>query len=171
MTPWCCTSGGSCASAVCTRLLTLTVSMSGIGAELEADGQVVAAVIAAGRLHVDHLVDADDLRFERLGDGGFDHRRRGAGVGRGDLHLRRHDVGELRDRDARSARSAPAIVMRIAMTIASRGRSTKTAEIMPLMTCPSSPCAAGGGAARAGLTCDARPHALHPLGDDQSRLP
>ena len=47
----------------------------GIGAEREADGQVVAAVIAAGRLHVEHLVDADDLRLERLGDTALPRRR------------------------------------------------------------------------------------------------
>ena len=72
----------------------------GIAAELEADGQVVAAVIAARRLHVDHLVDADDLRLDRLRDAGFDDSGGGSGIGGGDLHLRRHDVRELRDRNA-----------------------------------------------------------------------
>ena len=66
------------ASAVCTRLLTLTVLMSGLVPSANDDGQRVAAVIAAGRLHVDHLVDADDLGFERLGDAGFDHLGGGA---------------------------------------------------------------------------------------------
>ena len=98
----------------------------GIGAEREADGQVVAAVVAAGRLHVDHLVDADDLRLDRLGDGRLDHRGRRAGIDRGDLHLRRHDVGELRDRDAQHREQRPASVMTMAMTMASRGRSMKS---------------------------------------------
>src|SRR5271166_1322600 len=35
----------------------------------------------------------------------------------------------------RSSDSIPASVIRIAMTIASRGRSTNTAEIMPLLSC------------------------------------
>ena len=104
--PWSCTSGGSCGSAGCTRLLTLTVSMSGLVPTSNADGEVVAAVVAAGRLHVDHLVDADDLRLERLGDRGLDHRGGGAGIDRGDLHLRRHDVGELRHRDAQHRQRA-----------------------------------------------------------------
>ncbi len=72
----------------------------GIGAEVEADGQRVAAVIAADRLHVDHLVDADDLRLDRLGDGAFHHRGGGAGIGGADRDLRRHDVGQLSDRNS-----------------------------------------------------------------------
>jgi hypothetical protein len=81
-------------------LLTLTVSMSGSVPSAKVTVSAIAAVIAAARLHVDHLVDADDLRLERLGDGRLDHGGRGAGeVGR-HLDLRRHDVGELRHRDA-----------------------------------------------------------------------
>ncbi len=72
----------------------------GVGPRQEADGQVVAAVIAARRLHVDHLVDADDLRFERLGDGGFDDGGRGAGICGADLNVRRHDIRELRHGNA-----------------------------------------------------------------------
>ena len=72
----------------------------GIGAQLEADGQRVVAVVAAAGLHVDHLVDADDLRLERLRDRRLHHGGGGAGVAGGDRHLRRHDVGKLRDRDA-----------------------------------------------------------------------
>ncbi len=37
-----------------------------IAADLEADGQRIAAVIAAGRSHVDRFVDAVDLRLDRL---------------------------------------------------------------------------------------------------------
>ena len=106
VSPSCCTSAGSCDSAVCTRLLTLTVSMSGLVPEREADGQRVAAVIAAVRLHVDHLVDADDLRLDRLRDGALHHLRRGTGVGGGDRHLRRHDVGKLRHRNAQHRQHA-----------------------------------------------------------------
>ena len=78
----------------------------GVGAGLEADGQIVAAVVAARRLHVDHLVDADDLRFERLGDGGLDHRGRGARIIRSDLDARRHDIGKLRDGNAQNRNQA-----------------------------------------------------------------
>ena len=39
-------------------------------------------------------------RLERLRDGSFDDGRRGARVGRRHLHLRRNDVGKLRDRNA-----------------------------------------------------------------------
>ena len=51
----------------------------GIGAERERNGERVAAVVAAGRLHVQHLVDADHLRLERLGDAGLHHLGGGAG--------------------------------------------------------------------------------------------
>ena len=78
----------------------------GIGAQLEADSQRVAAVVAAAGLHVDHLVDADDLRFQRLRDGRLHHGGRCTGIAGGDRHLRRHDVGELRDRDAQQRQHA-----------------------------------------------------------------
>ena len=68
VTPCCCTSGGSLASATCTRLLTLTVLMSGSVPSSNEAGERVAAVVAADALHVDHLVDADDLRLDRLRD-------------------------------------------------------------------------------------------------------
>ena len=70
-----------------------------IGAEFERPGERVAAVVAADALHVDHLVDAHDLRLDGLGDRGFHHLGRGAGIGRRHRDLRRHDVGVLRDRD------------------------------------------------------------------------
>jgi hypothetical protein len=41
----------------------------GIGAELKRYRQRVAAVVAAHASHVHHLVDADDLRLNRLSDG------------------------------------------------------------------------------------------------------
>ena len=71
----------------------------GIGAELERSGQRVAAIVAARALHVDHLVDADDLRLDDLGDGRFDHRGISAGIKRRDRDLRRHDIRILRQRD------------------------------------------------------------------------
>ena len=78
----------------------------GVAAEVEADGQVVGAIIGAGRLHVDHFVDADDLRLDRLRNIGFDDGSRSAGIDGGNLHLRRHDVGQLRDRDASHRKQA-----------------------------------------------------------------
>src|SRR5262249_21385362 len=50
------------------------------------------------RFHVDHVLDAVDLRLEHLGDALLDRLRGRAGIGRGDDHLRRYDVGELGDR-------------------------------------------------------------------------
>jgi hypothetical protein len=47
----------------------------GVGADREADGQRIAAVAAAGRLHVDHLVDAVDLRLDDLGHALLDRLR------------------------------------------------------------------------------------------------
>ena len=106
VTPWRRTSSGSFDSATCTRLLTLTVLMSGIGAELERDLQRVAAVVAADALHVDHLVDADDLAFDRLRDGRLHDGGGGAGIGRGHRHLRRHDVRDTARSGSPTARAA-----------------------------------------------------------------
>src|SRR5580700_7846581 len=78
----------------------------GIAAEHKADGEVVAAVIAARRTHVDHLVDADDLRLDRLRERRFDDGGGGAGKGGRDYGLRRHDVRELRDRDPQQRQGA-----------------------------------------------------------------
>ena len=72
-----------------------------IAAEQKADGESVAAIIAARRLHVDHLVDADDLRLDGLGNALFDDRRGSARIRRRHHHLGRHDVGKLRDRNPR----------------------------------------------------------------------
>src|SRR5262249_47469710 len=67
-----------------------------IGAELEGRGERVAAVVAAHALHVDHLVDTDDLRFDRLRNRGVDYRGGGTGKAGGDGDLRRNDIGVLR---------------------------------------------------------------------------
>ena len=77
-----------------------------VGAELERDGQPVAAVVARVGLHVDHSIGAIKNHLERLGDGGLDHGGRCAGVAGGDLNLRGYDVGELRDRDAQHGERA-----------------------------------------------------------------
>src|SRR6266436_3813875 len=70
-----------------------------IGTECKRDGKCVAAVVTAGRLHVECTVDADDLRFQRLGDACFDHRRGGARKYTGDRYLWRNDIGKLRHRN------------------------------------------------------------------------
>jgi len=71
----------------------------GIGAECEGDGEVVAAVGGAGRLEVERIVDASDLLLNGLRHGRLDDLGVGAGINRGQRHLRRHDLGELRHRD------------------------------------------------------------------------
>ena len=70
-----------------------------IGAQFERDDQRVAAIVPAHALHVDHLVDADDLAFDRLRDRRLHDRGGSARVGRGHRDLRRDDVRILRDRD------------------------------------------------------------------------
>ena len=72
-----------------------------IGAEREGDVERVAAVGATRRLVIERIVDAVDLLLDRLGDGGLDHFRVGAGIIRRQRHLRRHDLGKLRDRNRR----------------------------------------------------------------------
>src|SRR5439155_21569153 len=71
-----------------------------------ADGQAVAAVVAARRFHVEHLVDPNDLRLDRLGDARLDNRGGGAGKGGRNYGLRRYDVRELRDRNPRQRQEA-----------------------------------------------------------------
>ena len=71
----------------------------GIGADRERHRERIAAVAAAGRLHVERFIDADNLRFDRLRDGRLDHFGAGAGVGALHFDLRWHDVGKLRDRN------------------------------------------------------------------------
>ena len=61
-------------SATCTRLLTLTVLMSGSVPSSNDTVKRIAAVVAADALHVDHLVDADDLGLDRLRDRRVDDR-------------------------------------------------------------------------------------------------
>ena len=85
----------------CTRFCTSTWAKFEVGADLEGHGQRVGAVVGAGRLHVDHALDAVDLQLDRQRD--VCRRRSCAlapGIGRRHLHGRRHDVGILRDRQA-----------------------------------------------------------------------
>ncbi len=72
----------------------------GIGADREGDRQDIGAVGCAGRLHVEHLVDAIDLILDRQRDR-VDHGLGArAGIARRHLDGRRDDVGILRDRQA-----------------------------------------------------------------------
>ena len=128
--PWVRTSAGSCGSARLTRFCTLHRVDVGIGADRKGDGQRVAAVVAAGRLHVDHLVDADDLRFDRLRYDGFDHLGTGARIARRDLRPAAERCRETARPESRQAPAAPANVMTMEMTTASRGRSMNMPESM-----------------------------------------
>ncbi len=69
-----------------------------VSTDLETDLQRHRSVVAVDRLHVDHVLRAVDLLLNWRGDRSFDRERIGAGIDRGGLGLRRHDVGELRDR-------------------------------------------------------------------------
>ena len=77
-----------------------------IGTECKRDGKCVAAVVTTARLHVECTIDADDLRFQRLGDACFHHRRGGARKYTRDRHLRRNDIGKLRHRNLRGRQRA-----------------------------------------------------------------
>ena len=70
----------------------------GVGADRERHRQAVGAVGGAGRLHVQHAVDAVDLLLDRQGDRIDDGLRAGAGIARRHRHCRRHHVGILRHR-------------------------------------------------------------------------
>ncbi len=72
----------------------------GIGAELEGDGQRHQAVGGRLRRHVEHVLDALDLLFDRIGHGLRDGLRIRAGELRGDDDRGRHDFRIFRDRQA-----------------------------------------------------------------------
>ena len=57
------------------------------------------SVGGAGRLVIERVVDTVDLLLDWLRHGRFDHFGVGARIGGVERHLRRHDLGELRDRD------------------------------------------------------------------------
>ena len=98
----------------------------GVGADREGDVERVAAVVAAGRLHVDHVVDADDARLDRLRHRGFDHLGAGARIVGRDCTCGGTMSGNCAiGIDASAIR--PASVM---TTDTSRGRSMKIAESM-----------------------------------------
>ncbi len=76
----------------------------GVRADVEGDGEVVGAVAGAGRLHVQHALDAVDLLLDRQGDRVHHRPGAGAGIGRGDLHRRRHHVLDTATPAAAAAR-------------------------------------------------------------------
>ncbi len=71
-----------------------------VGAQLEGHRHGQVAVAVGLRLHVEHVLDAVDLLFERRGDGLGDHLGVGARKLRAHHHRRRHDLGVLRDRQS-----------------------------------------------------------------------
>ncbi len=70
----------------------------GIGAERERDVERIAAIRAAGRLIIERVVDAVDLLLDWLRDRGLYDFGVCAGIVGRERHLRRYDVGELRNR-------------------------------------------------------------------------
>ena len=105
----------------------------GIGADREGHGERIAAVVAAGRLHVEHAVDADDARLQSAAPRWLRHLGAGARIVAGDRDLRRHDVGELRDRDLRH-RDRAGERDDDETTTANRGRAMKIPDSIPYPT-------------------------------------
>ena len=66
----------------------------------------IGTIIAAGGLHINHAIHAIDLAFQRLANGCFHNFSGSAGEIGGHLHLRRHNIGELRHRDAQQRNQA-----------------------------------------------------------------
>jgi hypothetical protein len=79
-------------------VLHLNLRDVGIGVEREIDGQRELAVGGRGRRHVEHVVDAVDLRLDRRSDGIGQGLRVGAGVRRRHRDLHRGDRRVLLDR-------------------------------------------------------------------------
>ena len=77
-----------------------------IGANGEGHRQRVAAVAAAGGLHVDGILDAVDALLDGDSHRGRHHIRARAGVARAHLNRRRHYLGILRHRQAEQADGA-----------------------------------------------------------------
>ena len=73
----------------------------GVASELEGDGQVHLPVVRAGGRHVEHAFRAVHLFFDRQRDRALDHVGAGARVVGRNLHGRRGDRRELRDREQR----------------------------------------------------------------------
>ena len=69
-----------------------------VRADAEGDRDGELAVPGGLAAHVDHVLDAVDLLLERRRDCLADHLGGRAGVARGHLHRRRHDLRILRDR-------------------------------------------------------------------------
>ena len=80
------------------RQTVLDVDFVGIdvGVDVECDGQRHRIIVTVRRLHVEHVVDAIHLLFDRSGNGLFDGLSVGAGIRSGHDDLRRDNVRELR---------------------------------------------------------------------------
>ena len=98
-----------------------------VGLNVEVDVEGGLAVVGVDRLHVEHVVDAVHLLFERRGDGLLQCFCVGAGIGGLNLDLGWNDVGVLRDGQAQH-RNKPMTTVRIAMTMATIGRRMKKFE-------------------------------------------
>ena len=92
VTPWRITSCGSERWAIAHLVLHVDGGDVLVGADLEADGQRVDAVVGRLRRHVDHVRHAVDLRLDRRCDGLLDGGGIGTGEGRGDDDGRRRDL-------------------------------------------------------------------------------
>ena len=75
-----------------------------VGVHVERDRQLLGAVVGVGGLHVEHVVHAVHLLFERRGHRLLDRDGVRARVGRDDDDLRRDDLGKLRQRQSRASR-------------------------------------------------------------------
>ena len=84
------------------RQAVLHVDLIGVGVcrNVEGHGQLHSAVVGVGRLHVEHVIDAVHLLFDRRGDRLLDGDGVRACVGRRGDDLRRHYRRELRQRQA-----------------------------------------------------------------------
>ena len=81
-------------------VLHLRLGLLDVGADLEGHGQHHRAVGRVLRGHVEHVLDAVDLLFERRGDGFGDHFRVSTRILRAHHHGWRHDVGIFGDGQA-----------------------------------------------------------------------
>src|SRR5215467_312368 len=95
------TSSGRRVSTSCTRFLRQHLRDVEVGADRERDGYGEIAIPGRLAVHVEHILDAVDLLFERRGDGTGDGLSGCAGIGCRDLHRRRDDFWILGDRKNR----------------------------------------------------------------------
>ena len=100
-----------------------------VGVDVESDCQLLGAVIGIGRLHIEHVVHAVHLLFERRGDRLLNRDGIRACVVCRDDDLRRHDSGNCASGNPNIAMRPP-ITVTIAITIATIGRLMKKLEII-----------------------------------------